>query len=565
MKAEAIRASSVRGAALDPALLGALVLGLLFCLYGIHWGVTEPWNPDQMAYYDALTEDGRLNLHPGDFRKPPFHKYLTLALARVPAYAVSELLGLPEITLRKVTLVWARMLTVLLFLIQIGLVYAITRRFFGLFAARVLTPVYGTGAGLIAFSHFLTADIPLTTWMLAAFYFAQNVLLRGRLLDYVLAGALTGIAAATKYNGLPIGITFVVAHALTIDRQSWLRGALDARLMLGLAAVPFAFIIANPYSILDARTFMSDFMYNLVTTPVYGGESSGTDYIGYWWSVTEVIGLPAFFLLVTAVISGIWDSFRRGFADSPESHGILMLLSILLPYYAYFGSFARLETRFVLPVVPFLMMLAGPACARLRPHAPLVTGVIGLLLLYNAACSALVGWRFANDPRMAVRAWIREQVPAGSVVEYSPYAPRPDLLEGAGLRGVQMPFDSGRRRAFVDLLAENVWMRENMDQFETSGGDWYCPEALAQRAPDVVVVDSLYFGRFLEHRAVGDTDCDVGEFFTDLLEERLGYAIVFDRTSREIPVWAYPRVIDFLHNRIVVLERLQEPRRPGTL
>ena len=128
-----------------------------------------------------------------------------------------------------------------------------------------------------------------------------------------------------------------------------------------------------------------------------------------------------------------------------------------------------------------------------------------------------------------------------------------------------MPFDSGRRRAFGDLLAENVWMRENMDQFETSGGDWYCPEALAQRAPDVVVVDSLYFGRFLEHRAVGDTDCDVGEFFTDLLEERLGYAIVFDRTSREIPVWAYPRVIDFLHNRIVVLERLQEPRRPGTL
>ena len=97
------------------------------------------------------------------------------------------------------------MLTVALFLLQIGLVYAITGRFFGLFAARILALAYGTSAGIIAFSHFLTADIPLTTWMLAAFYFAQNVLLRGRLLDYVMAGALTGIAAATKYNGLAIG------------------------------------------------------------------------------------------------------------------------------------------------------------------------------------------------------------------------------------------------------------------------------------------------------------------------------------------------------------------------
>lgn len=269
-----MRAFVVRGVALDPALLGALALGFAFCLYGIHWGVAEPWNPDQMAYYDALTEDGRLTLHPGNFLKPPFHKYLSLALARIPAYAVSELLGASEIARLKLTLVWARMLTVALFLLQIGLVYAITGRFFGLFAARILALAYGTSAGIIAFSHFLTADIPLTTWMLAAFYFAQNVLLRGRLLDYVMAGALTGIAAATKYNGLVIGVTFVVAHALTIDPRSWARGAFDARLLLGIAAVPLAFIIANPFSILDARAFISDFMYNLITTPVYGGMSS---------------------------------------------------------------------------------------------------------------------------------------------------------------------------------------------------------------------------------------------------------------------------------------------------
>jgi hypothetical protein len=559
-----MRAFVVRGAALDPALLGALALGSVLCLYGIHWGVAEPWNPDQMAYYDALTDEGRLTLHPGNFLKPPFHKYLSLALARLPAYAVSELLGASEIGRHKLTLIWARLLTVALFLLQVALVHAITRRFFGRFAARILALAYGTSAGIIAFSHFLTADIPLTTWMLAAFYFAQNVLLRGRLLDYVLAGALTGIAAATKYNGLAIGIALVVAHALTLDPRAWARGALDARLLLGIAAVPLAFVIANPFSILDAGAFTSDFMYNLITTPVYGGESSGNSYLEYWRHVIEVIGWPAFVLLVAAVTGGIWSIIGRGRPDRLELQGVLLLLSISLPYYAYFGSFARLETRFVLPVVPYLMMLAGPACAQLRPRFRMVAAVLGLLLLYNAASSAMVGWRFANDPRMATRAWLREEAPRGAVVEYSPYAPRPDLIEDAGFTAVRMPFDSGRRQAFADMFAGSDWVRANLDQVERSGGNWYCPDALARRAPDLVVIDSLYFGRFLEGRTVGAAECDIGQFFTDLLEGRLGYRVVFDRTSQDVPSWAYPRAIDFLHNRIVVLERSREAPPAGT-
>jgi hypothetical protein len=559
MKAETAPPKVVGGVAfrrakLDPTLLGALLLALVLCLYGIHWGATEPWEPDQMAYHDAVTEDGRLNLHPGDFLKPPFHKYFSFALARVPAYAVSELLGFSEITLREITLVWARMLTVALFLVQIVLVYAITQRFFGLFAARILTLAYATSAGLIAFSHFLTADIPVTTWMLVAFYFAQNVLLRGRLTDYLLAGTFTGVAAATKYNGLAIGITFVVAHALATGSHSLIKCAFDRRLILGLVAVPLAFIVCNPFSLLDYHTFINDFMYNMATTPVYEGQTHGNNYLGYWRSVIEIVGVAAFLLLVPAVIGGSWFTFRRGF-NSVESHGLVMLFSVTLLYYAYFGSFGRLPTRFVLPVVPYFMMLAGPACERVRLSVWVVAPVLGLLLVYNAASSAVVGWRFANDPRMMARLWMRENLPTDAVVEYSPYAPRPQLIDGAGFAGVRMPMVSGRMQIFNDLLADNVWVRENIDRIEQSGADWYAPESLARRAPDAVVVDSLYYGRFLGDGAAGKSYSEIKEFFADLLEERLRYHIIFDRTSPEAPVWAYPRQIDNLDNRIVILER----------
>jgi hypothetical protein len=128
-------------------------------------------------------------------------------------------------------------------------------------------------------------------------------------------------------------------------------------------------------------------MFNLVTTPVYGGISQQ---IGYWTfieRIVEIFGLPA-----------------------------ALLISL--------GSFDRLETRFVVPVAPFVLMMIGPLCAaiRLKYLAAPLAAVIG----YNVLCSLYVGWRFTQDPRMAARASIVDHVPEGSTLEYTPHAPRPD-------------------------------------------------------------------------------------------------------------------------------------------
>ncbi|MGK4302226.1 hypothetical protein, partial [Klebsiella pneumoniae] len=77
--------------------------------------------------------------------------------------------------------------------------------------------------------------------MLLTFWSAQNIRLRGSTQDYVLAGVFTGLAAATKYNGLAIGISIVAAHwlsgdprILTSDWSLWRRRLFDLRLVLGV-------------------------------------------------------------------------------------------------------------------------------------------------------------------------------------------------------------------------------------------------------------------------------------------------------------------------------------------
>ncbi|WP_199245685.1 glycosyltransferase family 39 protein [[Phormidium] sp. ETS-05] len=283
---------------LDQVLIFSLVFGFLLCLYGLNWGGSHSWHPDEMAF-QRLFRPSELPFNPKWFHKPPFHTYFNFFLSSLPFSIIGKILPIDPAIVTYLKVFWSRLLTVFLFLGSIILVYNITERFFGLFAARVVALVFATSAGLIAFSHFLTTDIPVTFWMLLAFYFAQNILLGGSQRDYILAGWLTGIATATKYNGLAIGITIVVAHILSQPYFYWStlpkKIIFSPPLYLGLAAVPLGFIAGNPFAILDYPTFISHFMYNYIVTPVYDG-STGNSYSEFWLCFVELIGWPSFLL-----------------------------------------------------------------------------------------------------------------------------------------------------------------------------------------------------------------------------------------------------------------------------
>ena len=153
--------------------------------------------------------------HPGKFLKPPFHIYLNFFLAYKPAKVLAGIFNISREATNTIILVWSRALTVLLFSGSVVLLYLLGRQFFGQVSGRIISMLYATSAGFVAFSHFLTADIPVMFWMLAAFYFAAKILLEPACLYYVLTGLLTGIAAATKYNGLAIGVAIPIAHVLS--------------------------------------------------------------------------------------------------------------------------------------------------------------------------------------------------------------------------------------------------------------------------------------------------------------------------------------------------------------
>ena len=242
----------------DPVLASALIVATVLCLVGITWGRYEPWNTDQLALRELFGNPAE-PFNPGWFYRPPLQTYLVWFLVRLPLASIGDLLAWGPSRLATAELVGARLVTLGLFLATILLAYRLVRRATGVCEARLLALTPATSAGLIAHAHFLTVDLPLAFWMIAATAVFVGIAERPRAGRYALGGLLIGLASATKYNGLVLVCGLLAAHAMAVsdgERSDRLAHWLDKRLALGLLAVPVAFLLANPYALLDWRDFL---------------------------------------------------------------------------------------------------------------------------------------------------------------------------------------------------------------------------------------------------------------------------------------------------------------------
>ncbi len=546
--------------AIDPWLAAILIAAVLFCLRGMGWGRVEDWNRDQMAMRDL---DG---LRPTFFQKPPFDTYLNHFVVLLPLQAaetITERFTGTKQEWNQVRLIGSRLLVLLLFLGTIVFGYVISMRFFGLLAARVSALFLGTSAGFVVSAHFLSCDSPLLFFLFASLFFAQRVVQRGKTGDYVWAGLLVGLTTATKYNGLATGILIPVAHWLSPNCTSFRRAFFDWRVILGVALEPIGFVMGNPYAVIESKRFLADFMYNYEVTPVYGGQH-GYGYGLFLRQFSEILGWPGTIVLWVLVLASLAVIANPRWRRQERVAGFLLTASFFVLYYLKIGAFARLPSRFVLPVVPFVILMAGPFLAQMEARRRWIYALLAPVICYNALCSAMVGQRFASDPRLTAQTWLLEHNTRGKMIESSPRSPRWSKLETLDLvelkvgdpnlanvrpgRGVdlRMPSVTGRAELFGRILKGNRWVEAARLAEGEPNEKVFTQASLLQRHPDFVTV---YAPDLKMPSAVAQ------KYYAQLLAERFPYSVSFDQDLPPVSHFFYPRKIDFLDGRIAILQR----------
>ncbi|PYJ26072.1 MAG: hypothetical protein DME91_00560 [Verrucomicrobia bacterium] len=322
------------------------------------------------------------------------------------------------------------------------------------------------------------------------------------------------------------------------------------------------FLFGCPTLLYEPKRFWHDFIYNYTVTPRYEGEPERANYLGALGRIPEVVGIPGAILIAgLAILSCILILRRRDFGDA-ATRGFTLSSAVFLLYILKVGTFPRTETRYVLPAIPFLILMIGPALQTLE-RRKWILALLLPVLIYNCLCSYLVGKRFNADPRLNAQLWMVKNVPPGSVIESSGTCPhwsklpnfdaheinlaRPEepISPARDITDLRLPHMPGRVELFRKVFPE--WVQPLVAEKEGHPDQGlFTATALEKRHPDYITTYSL------DYNVPGET---VRRYYGDLLSGTFPYAIVFDAEAPSAPGWIYPHIIDFLRGRITILQR----------
>jgi hypothetical protein len=504
-------------------------------------------------------------LRPADYMKPPFHTYLNHVLVVWPITGAMKIAQLPPEKMKIgnfAKLIGSRLLTIALYLGTIALAYSFSRRSYGRFSAAIIALAFATSAGFVTNAHFLTVDMPLLFWMLAALWAALRLASAPTTRNYAIAGFLTGLAIATKYNGAAVGIALVAAHFLATRGTGLRKIILSRELGIGLGMVLLGFYFGCPTAPYEPKKFWHDFIYNYTVTPRYAGQPDRANYLGALGRIPEVVGIPGAILIAgLAILSCVLIAKRRDLSDA-ATRGFIVSSAVFLIYLLKIGTFPRTETRYVLPAIPFLILMIGPAL-QIFERRKWALALLLPVLIYNCVCSYLVGKRFNDDPRLKAQLWMVKNVPSGSVIESSGTSPHWSRLpnfdgheinlgrlddpipRAQDITDLRLPHMPGRVELFRKVFPE--WVQPLVAEKEGHPDEeLFTASALRKRNPNYIAIYSL------DYKVPSET---VRRYYGDLLAGKFPYAIAFDGETPPPPAWIYPRTIDFLQGRITILQR----------
>lgn len=409
------------------AILG-LALGLR--LWGSGFGLPHLYYWDEPTVVNRAIRFGSGDLDPQFYYYPALYMYVLFAVSGayfvagsvLGVFAGVEDFGVQYFTDPSGVYGWARATTAMFGVATVACVYAVGTRHFGRTAGLLAALFLAVAVVHATNSHIAITDVPHVAFIVAALLPIGRVHERGRWRDYLLAGLLIGLGAGTKYLAVLLLPAAAAAHYLS-PRSRWghehvLTTVAPPRLAALAGAAALGFVLGSPFNVIHADAFLDDYREQAGLSAGGGGTSFGYLLGGV---LPGSFGWP---LAVAAAVGLALVVWRRRRSE-------LWLLLFPLLYFAAVGRYALAFPRYMLPVEPFVALLAGAAVAAgiararaWRSRAGAVAGAALVALLVAAPAYATLRWdadmATTTDTRTAARAWAEAQVPTGTTVALQP-------------------------------------------------------------------------------------------------------------------------------------------------
>ncbi len=448
---------------------GVCLVALFLRLWGLSFDLPYLYHPDEYPYVAIalnILKTGDYNPH---FFNYPSLFFYVLAAAYIPYFLLYASRGmlrnldgltLPmEVIPRDVALATmpsqflvGRMISVVFALATVALIYLIGRELYNRRVGFIAALLLAVSFTHVRISHFITPDVIMTFFVTLSVILCWRIVARGRLRDYLLAGAAIGLAATTKYNAGITVLLLLLAHVMSSARRVWL----DGKLVAAIALSGVVFVGGSPYSILDLSRFLNDLAFEVghysLLSEVGQVGSTWSWYIQYLWGKEGVVLL----------LAGL-QTIRAGLTRSKRD---IYVAAFTVGYFCFAASYIVRNDRTLAPVLPALGLMASILLDHLATrlcawqalasraamrHMPLLL-LVGIATSVSAFNTVQLDRRLVQgDVRTEAGAWVEQNLPAGSRIVVESYSP----MFAESVHHLQY-----RRFATDETLA---WYRQNQD------------------------------------------------------------------------------------------------------
>jgi 4-amino-4-deoxy-L-arabinose transferase-like glycosyltransferase len=271
-------------------------------------------------------------------------------------------------------------------------------------------------------SHFITTDVPVGFFIMAALYFCARLAESGERRHYWLTGLFIGLAIGTKYSAYVILVPAGLAHLLAWKQR---RTPLLTLSLVGMGlALAVSLFLTTPYALFDYPQFMADLRYEWEHHKVLG--HIGSEGNSGQWLLRQLLTRSDRWLTISAVIGFALAVWRK--------HGpVLLVCSFLFVYFVTMSTNLVRFERFLVPMIPALALAAGyvfAEIARWRPQISprfLLSMLLGLLLLEPVMAVGRLNHNLTQtDVRTIARGWVVENLPLNSRIAREAFTPNLD-------------------------------------------------------------------------------------------------------------------------------------------
>jgi 4-amino-4-deoxy-L-arabinose transferase-like glycosyltransferase len=387
-------------------LLGILALALAVRLWGAGFGLPFLYHADEPIVVNHALAFGMGDLNPHFFNIPPLTSYLLFICYGI-FYVVGWGAGLFH-SLRDFEQ---------LFYFDPSSFYMIARMVFGVFLGTVsvyvlfllvkrlgdsrtaLWPSFFFAINFLHVrdSHYIYADIPLLLLLLLGFFVVFRVSEKPSSWKWhLLAGGVIGLAIATKYNGVFLAIPYLWIFFRRVPWKQW-----PVFGCLAVVSAGAVFVMLNPYAILDHAFFVKELAEQSAAN------SGGLPLLHHLtYSLAGALGWPM-------LVFSLMGALRALLNKDVRSQAIAVFV---VGYYLVLCRFGQPYDRYVLPLIPFMLILAAEALARVKMKSRLLFWILIPLVVFPSIFKTILWDRLmaAPDVRTVAKEWVEANIPAGS-------------------------------------------------------------------------------------------------------------------------------------------------------